>query len=330
MKKLPVSWILIFLAAFSVMFGTISYIFAMSKVSSLQERADRTQLDLQASREEIVEIQNEKEKKAEEARQKALNEKKRQKEQAEESAEESAETAPQEDAQQEKELPEENINSFSENRVSGGKVIGIDPGHQGSWVDMSAPEPVAPGSFQTKARCTTGTTGNYTGLPEYELNLSVSLKLKEILQERGYQVVMTREVNDANISNSERARKAAQEGAEIYVRIHANSDSNSSVNGALTMCSTAGNPYVGNLYQESRRLSQVILDSYCQATGFAKRDIIETDNMTGINWSTVPVTIVEMGFMSNKEDDERMADTSFQQTMAEGIANGIDAYFGEG
>ena len=47
----------------------------------------------------------------------------------------------------------------------------------------------------------------------------------------------------------------------------------------------------------------------------------------GINWSTIPVTIVEMGFMTNQNDDLKMADSSFQQTMAEGIANGIDAYF---
>ena len=49
--------------------------------------------------------------------------------------------------------------------------------------------------------------------------------------------------------------------------------------------------------------------------------------MTGINWSTIPVTIVEMGFMTNQNDDLKMADSAFQQTMAEGIANGIDAYF---
>ena len=52
-----------------------------------------------------------------------------------------------------------------------------------------------------------------------------------------------------------------------------------------------------------------------------------TDTMTGINWSTIPVTIIEMGFMSNQSDDTTMADSSFQDRMAEGIANGIDAYF---
>ena len=49
--------------------------------------------------------------------------------------------------------------------------------------------------------------------------------------------------------------------------------------------------------------------------------------MTGINWSSVPVTIVEMGFMTNEQDDRQMSDPDFQDTMAQGIADGIDSYF---
>ena len=56
--------------------------------------------------------------------------------------------------------------------------------------------------------------------------------------------------------------------------------------------------------------------------------IIYTDDMTGINWSKIPVTIVEMGFMTHETDDRQMADPAFQETMAAGIADGIDAYFG--
>ena len=51
------------------------------------------------------------------------------------------------------------------------------------------------------------------------------------------------------------------------------------------------------------------------------------DGMTGLNWSQVPVTIIEMGFMTNPSDDQLMETESFQQSAAEGIADGIDAFF---
>ena len=210
---------------------------------------------------------------------------------------------------------------------SNGHIVGIDPGHQSENVDMSATEPNGPGSSTMKAKASTGTSGSFSGLPEYQLNLNVSLLLRDILEQRGDQVVMTRTDNDTAISNKERAELVASKGAEICVRIHANGDDSSGVSGALTMCPSQQNPYVSDLYDSSNRLSRCIIDSYCAATGFQNRGIIYTDSMTGINWSTIPVTILEMGFMSNQNDDLKMADSSFQQTMAEGIANGVDAYF---
>ena len=61
---------------------------------------------------------------------------------------------------------------------------------------MSAPEPNGPGSSEMKAKCTSGTQGTYSGVPEYQLNLEVSLQLKDELEQRGYQVVMTRTDNE--------------------------------------------------------------------------------------------------------------------------------------
>ena len=213
--------------------------------------------------------------------------------------------------------------------AANGHIVGIDPGHQGENVDMSATEPNGPGSSTMKAKASTGTSGSFSGLQEYQLNLNVSLLLKDILEQHGYQVVMTRTDNDTAISNKERAELVASQGAEICVRVHANGDDSSSVSGALTMCPSQQNPYVSSLYDSSNRLSQCIIDSYCAATGFQNRGIIYTDTMTGINWSTIPVTIVEMGFMTNESDDLKMSDPDFQDTMASGIADGIDAYFEE-
>lgn len=207
-------------------------------------------------------------------------------------------------------------------------IVMIDPGHQGSWVDMSAQEPMAPGSQQTKAKATTGTSGNYSGVPEYEVNLQVSLLLKEELTARGYQVVMTREDNDTAISNKERAELATQENADITVRIHANGDNDASAAGALTMAPTTANQYLSqDVIEKSNLLAECLIQNYCAATGLADRGVISADNMTGTNWSTVPVAILEMGFMSNQGDDLYITDSKNHPAMVMGIADGIDAYF---
>lgn len=205
------------------------------------------------------------------------------------------------------------------------RVVAIDAGHQGKG--MTEKEPNGPGSDEMKAMLTSGTTGVSTRLPEYQLTLDVSLKLRDELIARGYTVVMIRESNNVTLSNAQRAQiaNAAESGA--FVRIHANGSNNASVQGALTMCQTANNPYNGALYDESHRLSQAIINAYVAQTGLKKRNIIETDTMTGINWASVPSTIIEMGFMSNAEEDEKMATEAFQLNAAVGIADGLDAYF---
>lgn len=208
------------------------------------------------------------------------------------------------------------------------RTVAIDAGHQGSWVDMSEQEPMAPGSEQTKAKATAGTTGSFSQVPEYELNLQVALVLRDELESRGYRVVMAREDNDTAISNKERAELATAENADISVRIHANGSEDASVSGALTMTPTASNPYLPQeVSADSYKLAQYILDSFCSATGLGDLGVMTTDEMTGINWSTVPVTILEMGFMTNQQDDLYLTDAANHQTMAEGIADGIDAYF---
>ena len=220
-----------------------------------------------------------------------------------------------------------NTSVFSSQPEGNGHIVGIDPGHQSESVDMSALEPNGPGSSEMKAKCSTGTQGTYSGVPEYQLNLEISLQLRDELEQRGYQVVMTRTDNETAISNMERAQYAAAQGSEIYVRIHANGDHSHTASGALTMSPSQNNPYIPQLFDQSNHLSQCIIDSYCAATGFQNLGIQYTDTMTGINWSTIPVTILEMGFMTSQNDDLKMNDTEFQKTMVQGIANGIDSYF---
>ena len=205
-------------------------------------------------------------------------------------------------------------------------VVVIDPGHQ--LHGDSTKEPNGPGSSVMKARVTSGTRGVATGVAEYILNLDISLKLKTELENRGYTVYMTRSVHEINISNMERAKYASSVGADIAVRIHANGSSNAGVRGVETYVPSASNPYVSHLASASYSLGQCIVNAYASATGFNNRGVFANDTMTGMNWSEVPVAILEMGYMSNAEDDRAMQDPTIQNNMVQGIANGIDAYFG--
>lgn len=85
---------------------------------------------------------------------------------------------------------------------------------------------------------------------------------------------------------------------------------------------------MSHLSKASISLSRCIIDAYCQATGFKNRGVFTSATMTGINWSTVPVTIIELGYMSNAQEDRMMQDETIQNNMVQGIANGIDKYFG--
>ncbi len=206
-----------------------------------------------------------------------------------------------------------------------GRLICIDPGHQtkGNYET----EPIGPDSSEKKPKVSSGTCGVETRLDEYKLNLIVSLQLKDELLERGYRVLMTRNINDVNISNIERATIANENNAEIFVRIHANAADDRSVKGIETICPTKGNKFISYLYKDCRLLSDCLLDHIASITGGKKRHVWETDTMSGINWALMPVSIVEMGYMTNKEEDLLLSDPDYQRKIVLGIADGIDEFF---
>ena len=206
------------------------------------------------------------------------------------------------------------------------RVVCIDAGHQSKG--NNSQEPIGPGASETKAKVAGGTRGVATGVPEYQLTLDVALKLQSELQSRGYTVVMCRTGNDVNISNAERAEIANNAGAGAFLRLHGNGAGSAGVAGAETLAPSSTNPYCSGIAVQSQALSKSVLNGLCAATGAKNRGVKIADNMSGINWSRVPVTIVEMGYMTNPAEDASMQDPSYQAKLAKGMADGVDAFFG--
>lgn len=212
-------------------------------------------------------------------------------------------------------------------KITGKKIIYIDPGHQ-RYADLST-EPIGPGSSTKKEKMTGGATGVSTGIPEYKFTLTISKKLKNALEQKGYAVVLSRTKHNVKMGNIARAKKGNNSGAHICIRIHADSFSSSSAHGASVLYASTSNPYYAKKYAtKSKKLATKLLDEYCDATGIYKRGIVVRNDLTGTNWSKMPTVLIECGFMSNPTEDRKLNNKNFQKNMIKGMVNGIDAYFG--
>ncbi len=205
------------------------------------------------------------------------------------------------------------------------KVICIDPGHQIKVNNKT--EPLAPTSNEMKVQNPGGAQGVATGVPEYKLNLAVSEKLKNMLEKNGYTVVMTRETNNVDLGNIARANIANDCNADLYIRIHADGMDDSSVKGISVL--VPGSQYIKdkNILSSSKSAARKVLDGLISETGAKSRGIVERNDLTGFNWAKVPMILVEMGFMSNPEEDRLMNTDSYRDKLAAGIYEGIKSYF---
>lgn len=205
-----------------------------------------------------------------------------------------------------------------------GRTICIDPGHQAKGNNKL--EPDSPSNGNMKAKVSSGTKGVSTGIYEYELNLNVSKKLKSSLEKEGARIIMIRESNDVDISNMERAKLGNEAKADIAVRIHADGDNNQSVKG-LTLLYPATSKMGKDIVEPSKKASAIVYDKLVKYTGAKGRGLSQRNDLTGFNWSSIPVILVEMGFMTNPEEDKLLNTDDYQNKIVKAITVGLGEYF---
>lgn len=225
-------------------------------------------------------------------------------------------------AEENKEAAKEvnNQAASTKNNENSKKVIVIDPGHA-SCSNLEKEEQ-SPDSGIMKIKDGGGAQGTTTGTPEYVVNMSVAMKLKALLEADNYTVIMTKTSNDVSLGNIERANIGNDNNASLVIRIHCDSAENTSASGA-SMLVPAKIGYASAISDISRKYGETVLSSLVESAGMKNRGISVRDDMTGFNWSKVPVILVEMGFMSNPEEDKLLSDEGYQNKLAQGLCNGI-------
>ncbi|HEY8803822.1 MAG TPA: N-acetylmuramoyl-L-alanine amidase [Clostridium sp.] len=201
------------------------------------------------------------------------------------------------------------------------KVVVIDPGH--ASISSAVKEPESPGSSIMKVKEPGGAQGINSRTPEYVVNMAVAVKLRSLLQAKGYTVVMTKTQNSLMLGNIARAEVGNKAKADLVIRIHADSNNNSSAEGA-SMLVPADTKNTDAIYTASKKYGQIVFSSLVNGVGMNNRGVVERDDMTGFNWSKVPVILVEMGFLSNVNEDRLLNTDAYRDKIAKGLADGID------
>ena len=177
-------------------------------------------------------------------------------------------------------------------------VIALDPGHGGEDTGMTGSEAV-----------------------EKDVDLKICSKLKIMLESQGCQVVMTRG-DDTRLSKEERASLANASGADLLVSVHCNyAETDTELAGSVS-CYQDGS-------KKSRTLAENIQERLTEESGAADGGC-EAGDYTILNDTEMPAVLVQPGYLSNETEAARLADDSYQNDVAKGIAYGILASLDRG
>ncbi|WP_347862223.1 N-acetylmuramoyl-L-alanine amidase [Salimicrobium sp. PL1-032A] len=188
---------------------------------------------------------------------------------------------------------------YTTSAVESSRVIAIDAGHGG----------YDPGAVAN-------------GVREKDVNLDVSKRVRNYLRNAGIEVVMPRD-NDTYISLSGRVDYAERKNADTFVSIHSNYHSNSSANGVETYYSSAA---LGPRAYKSYRLSGFIQDRLVEAMDSSDRGVKEA-GFHVIKRTTLPSALIELGFLSNKTEAEKLDSSYWRDRAAKAISRGVIDYY---
>lgn len=226
---------------------------------------------------------------------------------------------------QQTEHPAQNNEEKVESNEKQGKfLVVIDPGHQ-QKANLNL-EPIGPGATTQKYKVTDGTTGIVTKKRESVLVLEMAFILKEKLEAKGIQVLMTRTSHEVDISNKERATFANDHKANLFLRLHADGSENPNQSGFAVLTPAEGNQYTKEIYAESLQISQTIVNKMRENHQVKVNGIKFRDDLSGFNWSKVPGVLLELGFMSNPEEDKKLSDPQYVNSLLQSVTDSVDEY----
>jgi len=161
----------------------------------------------------------------------------------------------------------------------------------------------------------TGAIG-VTGVYEKDITLPVTLALADSLRNLGYEVELTRDT-DRFASLGERADRANELLPMIFVSIHANSIEDPAFSGVMT--------FHFNGASEASALADSIQRQLLASTGAVDRGV-RTANFFVLRETVVPAVLVEIGFLTNALEEQKLRDPFYQKRIVNGMTRGIDQY----
>ncbi|PFE11515.1 N-acetylmuramoyl-L-alanine amidase [Bacillus cereus] len=221
-------------------------------------------------------------------------------------------------------LLQNNEQKVESNEKQGKFLVVIDPGHQ-QKANLNL-EPIGPGATTQKYKVTDGTTGVVTKKREAILVLEMAFILKEKLEAKGIQVLMTRTSQDVDISNKERATFANDYKANLFLRLHADGSENPNQSGFAVLTPAEGSTYTKEIYAESLQISQTIVNKMRENQQVKVNGIKFREDLSGFNWAKVPGVLLELGFMSNPEEDKKLSDPQYVNSLLQSVTDSIEEY----